>query len=156
MKGKDRTVIAAIAAMLLATPVEARRSALSDEPEVELVADLPDNAKVEAYGADGATLKLDLGYSYRELSAFWMPFWAYEDQGIVFFSRGADGRPVLAEATARELASIRERMGRDYVSEYRFNRIKHMWGWLAVLALIGLFVLQHRRERRRRDADGLI
>ncbi len=77
------------------------------ETEIALVADLPNDSRFEAYGPNGDTVTLDLGWSYREFSALWMPFAAWKEAGFVFYARGADGQTNLAPATRRELAAIK-------------------------------------------------
>ena len=150
-------VITALALGVLAiAPVsaETRRSAMSNTPEVALVADLPDDARFEAYGADGRPVTLDLGWSYREFSAFWMPFAAWTEAGFVFYARNADGTLHLAPATRRELASIKALTGQDYEADYRFPYWRHYWGWISVVILFGYILWLRRREKARRAVDG--
>ncbi|MBB5685793.1 hypothetical protein [Sphingobium boeckii] len=149
-----------ILALALAMPVtawtETRRSAMSNTPEVVLVAELPDDPRFEAYGADGRSVALDLGWSYREFSAFWMPFAAWKEAGFVFYARTPEGDLHIAPATRRELASIKALTGRNYETEYRFPYWRHYWGWISVAVLLGYVLWLRRREKARRDADGMM
>ena len=151
-------IIAALALGALAiAPAEARRSAMSNTPEVALVADLPDDARFEAYGEDGRPVSLDLGWSYREFSAFWMPFAAWKEAGFVFYAQNADGGAMhLAPATRRELAAIKALTGKDYEAEYRFPYWHYYWGWISVVILLGYALWLRCREKARRNADGMM
>ena len=147
----------AVGAILTATaPAEARRSAMSNTPEIALVADLPNDSRFEAYGADGRTVTLDLGWSYREFSAVWMPFAAWKDAGFVFYSRGTDGQTHLAPATGRELEAIKQLTGIDYEADYAFPYWHYFWGWIPLAFVIGLIVWRWRQEQKRKDAEGII
>lgn len=152
-------MMAALALGALATAPAAategsRRSAMSNTPEMALVADLPDDARFEAYGADGRPVTLDLGWSYREFSAFWMPFAAWKEAGFVFYAQTPGGAMHLAPATRRELAAIKALTGKDYEAEYRFPYWRHYWGWISVVILLGYVLWLRRREKARRAADG--
>ena len=156
MRTMMKITLAVTAGALLAAPASARRSAMSNTPEIALVADLPNDPRFEAFGPDGSPVMLDLGWSYREFSAFWMPFAAWKEQGFVFYSRGADGTMNVALATRDELLAIKQVTGQDYEANYRFGYWRFFWGWIPVLALIGYVALLWRRERRRKDAEGIM
>jgi len=145
-------------AMVLAvsTPADARRSAMSNTPEVALVADLPDDSRFEAYGPDGRTVTIDLGWSYREFSALWMPFAAWKEEGLVFYSRGTDGQMNLAPATRRELAAIKALTGVDYEADYAFPYWQYYWGWIPLSLVIAFVVRRRRQEQKRKDAEGIM
>lgn len=140
----------------MSAPAEARRWVMENRPHVALVADLPDDAGFEGYSVDRGSVKLDLGWSYREVSALWMPFWAYEDQGLVLFSQNPDGSYMLAPVTPEELDKVRQVTGHDPVQAYSFALASHLWGWLPMLALAGFIVWLRRREARQREALGVI
>lgn len=148
--------VACILIAVLTTPADARRSAMSNTPEIALIADLPDDSRFEAYGPDGRTVTLDLGWSYREFSAFWMPFAAWKELGLVFYSRGPDGVTNLAPVTDRELEAIRLLTARDYEREFRFPYWRYFWGWIPVLGIIALVLGLRRAEAKRREAAGFM
>lgn len=143
-------------ALGLAAPAEARRWVMENRPEVALVADLPDDAGFEGYSMDRGSVQLDLGWSYREVSALWMPFWAYEDQGMVLFSQNPDGSYMLAPVTAAELDRVKQVTGRDHGREYAFPRAAHLWGWLPMMGILGFILWLRRREAKQREALGVI
>lgn len=139
-----------------ASPAAARSWVVQDQPYVALIADLPDNSGFEGYHEDRGMVPLDLGWSYREISGLWMPFWAYRDQGLVLFSKAPDGSYMLAPVSDAELAKIKDVTGRDVASEYSFPLANHLWGWLPMVALLGFIFWLRRRETRRREALGVI
>jgi len=156
MRRRMKIALAVAAGALLAAPASARRSAMSNTPEIALVADLPDDARFQAFGPDGSPVTLDLGWSYREFSAFWMPFAAWREEGFVFYSQSPNGTMNVALATRNELLAIKQLTGRDYEKDFRFPYWQHFWGWISVLALLGYVWWLRRREQRRRDALGLM
>ena len=129
---------------------------MSNTPEIALIADLPNDSRFEALGADGEMVALDLGWSYREFSALWVPIAAWKEEGFVFYSRGADGRTHLAPATGRELAAIRQFTGIDYETDYAFPYWRYYWGWGPLALVIGLVVWRRRQEQKRKDAEGIM
>jgi hypothetical protein len=149
-------MLAAAMALAVAAPAEARRSAMSNTPEIALVADLPDDSRFEAYGSDGKTVTLDLGWSYREFSALWMPFAAWKEHGLVFYSRGADGQTNLAPATRRELSAIKALTGVDYETDYAFPYWQYLWGWIPLTLVIALVFWRRHVEQKRKDAQGIM
>lgn len=150
------SVLCVLSALGVAAPAEARRWVVEDAPHVALVADLPDDAGFEGYSMDRGTVPLDLGWSYREVSGLWMPFWAYKDQGLVLFSRAPDGSYMLAPVTPDELDKVKQVTGRDYAREYSFPLTQHLWGWLPMLALAGFILWLRRREAKQREALGVM
>lgn len=149
-------LLAVAAVLTVVAPAEARRSAMSNTPEIALVADLPNDSRFEAYGPNGDTVTLDLGWSYREFSALWMPFAAWKEAGFVFYSRGADGQTNLAPATRRELAAIKQLTGIDYEADYAFPYWRYYWGWIPLALVIGLIGWRWRQEQKRKDAEGIM
>lgn len=149
-------LLAIATALMVAGPAEARRSAMSNTPEIALIADLPDDSRFEAYGANGETVALDLGWSYREFSALWMPFAAWKEEGFVFYAHGPDGQTHLAPATGRELAAIKQLTGVDYEADYAFPYWQYYWGWGPLALVIGLVVWRRRQEQKRKDAEGIM
>lgn len=151
-----RLALALMAGAVMIAPAQARRSAMSNTPEIALVADLPSDSRFEAYGPDGKMVALDLGWSYREFSAFWMPFAAWKEAGFVFYSRAPSGELYVAAATGDELAAIGALTGRHYERDYSFPYWKYLWGWIPVCAIAGYVFWLRRREQKRRDALGLM
>ena len=156
MRRRMKIALAVAAGALLAAPASARRSAMSNTPEIALVADLPDDARFQAFGPDGSPVTLDLGWSYREFSAFWMPFAAWREQGFVFYSQSPDGTMNVALATRNELLAIKQLTSKDYEKDFHYPYWQHYWGWIPVLALLGYVWWLWRRERRRKDAEGIM
>ncbi|MBA3895649.1 MAG: hypothetical protein H0X36_00605 [Sphingomonadaceae bacterium] len=138
-----------------ARTVPVRRSALTNAPGIELVADLPPDSAFAGYGPDGRPLDLDLGYSYRELSVLWMPIWAEGDGGLVLYS-GSGATLAIAPAGETELARIKAVTGIDYAATYRFPLARHLWGWLPILGVIGSILLVQWRGAKRCEALGIV
>lgn len=143
------TIVTAQLSTAAAEATPARRSALTDAPGIELVADLPDDPAFAGYGPKGE-VQLDLGYAYREISVFWMPLWAYKTDGLVMFAgEGAD--LALSPVNDAVLAQIKDATGIDH-SGYRFPFWEHLWGWLPIVGL-GLLWMMRRRAALRREAE---
>lgn len=151
--------VAIALAMLSAVPAPAaeatpaRRSALTNAPGIELIADLPDDPAFAGYGPSGA-VQLDLGYAYREISVFWMPIWAYPTDGMVLFA-GEGANLALAPVDDAVLAQIKAVTGVDH-SGYRFPFWTHLWGWLPLGGLALLWLLRRRAALRREMEMGLM
>jgi hypothetical protein len=97
---------------------------------------------------------LRLGWSYREVSFLRMPFFAYEEFGLVtYFDRLGGYHIALLPPAQVEL--LGELAGKDY-GEERFPFYFYLWGWLFPAAALGLVLLYLRHEARRRAEQGLI
>jgi len=93
---------------------------------------------------------LKLGYSYREVSFLRMPFWAYEEYGLVTFLDTAAGYQ-LALLSPAQLKLIEEASGRHFSKDDPLRWLRHLWGWLFVagfLAAAGLYLREHARWRQ--------
>jgi hypothetical protein len=85
-----------------------RRMVLTNAPHITLVATMPRTPEFSGYDDKGETIQLDLGYSYREMSALWMPFAAFEDQGFVMYAGTTSAYRRSATSTARRSSKSRE------------------------------------------------
>jgi hypothetical protein len=65
---------------------EPRAFVLTNAPHIALIATMPRTPEFSGYDDKGEPIQLDLGYSYREISALWMPFLVFKDEGFVMFS----------------------------------------------------------------------
>lgn len=124
--------------------------------KADLVEEMPDDGRFEAYGADGKLAQLDFGYGYREFRLLWMPFLAWPDGGWVFFSRTSTGQYSLAPAMEIEMMRVERMLGRDPRKAYSFNPLWHMWGWLSLIPLIFAWRRYRRWDDARREAAGMM
>lgn len=137
-----------------ASPAYAHYLPIAIIQKADLVEDLPDDARFEAYGADGKPAPLDVGYACHEFRLLWMPFFAWDAGGFVFFSRTAGGQYSIAAATEWEFRSIARIIGRDPREGYSFSPMPHMWGWLSLIPLWFALRAYRRWDDRRREALG--
>lgn len=93
-------------------------------------------------------------YSYRELSLFGMPFWAYADHGLVTYLETPIGYRA-AGVTDRRRELIERITGRSYAG-YALPLHRHVWGWLLVLGFLLWFFVRRWEEARWRQKTGLI
>lgn len=121
-----------------------------------LVEDLPDDARFEAYGADDQPAPLDVGYAFQEIRLLWMPFFAWDAGGFVFFSRTAAGQYSIAPATEIEFMRVERVIGHDPRAGYSFNPLFHMWGWLALIPLFFAWRRYRRWDDSRRETLGIM
>lgn len=138
------------------TPAYAHWLPLVIVQKADQVADLPDDDRFVAYGADGAPAALDLGQGVLELRILWMPFFAWADGGWVFYGRTATGQFSLAPATELELLRLTRLLGRDPREGYSFNPLWRMWGWLSLIPLLLAWRWWRRRDDARRIAEGVM
>lgn len=132
-----------------------RTMMLTSAPHIALVATLPRTPEFSGYDSKGEPIQLDLGYSYREVSALWMPFWASTDQGIVLY--GGNGGPVsITPVTDIDRAAMVKASGVDLVEGYRFPFYEHLWGWLSLVGLALATWLMVRRTQWKRDKAGIM
>lgn len=109
---------------------------------------------LESLPAASASAPLRLGYSYRELSLFGMPFWAYGDQGLVTYLETPIGyRAAVVTDRRREL--IERITGRSYAG-YALPLHSHVWGWLLVLGFVLWSFVRRWEEARWRQKTGSI
>ena len=132
-----------------------RRMVLTNTPHITLIATMPRTPEFAGYDDKGETIQLDLGYSYREMSALWMPFAAFEDQGFVMYSRSGDNISI-APVSDVDRAAIIKVAGSDLTKSYSFPYYAHVWGWLSVLALVFVTWLMVKRAEWKRDKAGIM
>ncbi len=128
---------------------------LMNAPHITLIATMPQTPEFSGYDDKGEPIQLDLGYSYREISALWMPFVAFEDQGLVLFS-GSGLNTSVAPLTDIDRAAMTKAVGADLTKTYSFPYYAHMWGWLSVLALVFVTWLMVKRAEWKRDKAGIM
>jgi hypothetical protein len=109
---------------------------------------------LEALPAASASAPLRLGYSYRELSLFGMPFLAYGDHGLVTYLETPIGYRA-APVTERRRELLQRITGRSY-SGYPLPLHRHLWGWLLVLGFVLWTFVRRWEEARWRQKTGSI
>jgi hypothetical protein len=132
-----------------------RAFALTNAPHIALVARLPRTPEFSGYDDKGEPIQLDLGYSYREISALWMPFFAFQDQGFVMYSGGGDAISI-APVTDVDRAEITKVAGIDLTKGYSFPYYAHIWGWLSIVGLAFISWLTIKRAEWKRDKAGIM
>jgi hypothetical protein len=97
---------------------------------------------------------LRYGYSVNELDILGMPFIPRKEYGVLLYYE-TPGEFVGVPAVAYNLrqAGI---PGTPPSGAWDFPLWRHMWGWLFVVALLGIGFFELGALRRRRDALGLI
>ena len=144
------------AAQLYAPEGRAPRGfALTNAPHIALVATMPRTPEFSGYDDKGEPIQLDLGYSYREVSALWMPFAAFEDQGFVMYAGKGDNISI-APVNDIDRAAIVKIAGEDLTKSYSFPIYAYVWGWLSVLALVFITWLMVKRAEWKRDKAGIM
>jgi hypothetical protein len=146
-------------------------------PRIEEVATLPDGPQMEQvrrfteYGSGilpynakerqrraskdwSERRPVKLGYAYREVSFLRLPFWAYEEYGLVTFMDTPAGYQI-AIMSPKQIELLQELTGKDW-SRYRFPLWEHLWGWLFVLGFIGIPLLWLRERAKWREEQGII
>ena len=132
-----------------------RAFALTNAPHIALVATLPRTPEFSGYDDKGEPIQLDLGYSYREVSALWMPFAAFKDEGFVLYSGSGDAISI-APITDVDRAAIVKVAGKDLTKSYSFPIYAHVWGWLSLLTLVFITWLMVKRAEWKRDKAGIM
>ncbi len=132
-----------------------RGFALTNAPHIALIATMPRTPEFSGYDDKGEPIQLDLGYAYREISALWMPFVAFEDQGFVMFSGTGDAISI-APVNDVDRAAMVKAVGSDLTKNYRFPYYAHVWGWMSVLALVFVTWLMVKRAEWKRDKAGIM
>jgi hypothetical protein len=162
-----------VLAVVAAIAFSDRNWALTNMPRVEPIATLPEKPELQPVRRDteiGSDLlpyasersrdavrepgALRLGYSYREVSLFGMPFWAYEEFGLVTYLEKPGGYQIGLLNPAK-LRIIEDAAGRPY-SGHVFALHRHLWGWLLVIGFIAWFVARRREDEKRRQKSGII
>ena len=132
-----------------------RAMVLTNAPHIALVATMPRTPEFSGYDDKGEPIQLDLGYSYREMSALWMPFAAFKDQGFVMYA-GTGDNISIAPVNDVDRAAIVKVAGSDLTKSYSFPYYAHIWGWLSVLAAVFVTWLMVKRAEWKRDAAGIM
>ena len=136
---------------------------LTSAPRIAEVAVLPDTAEFadvrryteigsgvlpydQAWSRTSAPVRppLKLGWTYREMSAMRMPFWASDEFGFVTYLERPWGRE-FGILSPSHIGMIEQRLGRRFSEEYSFPWYLHLWGWLPLIGLI-VWSLLWRRE----------
>lgn len=97
---------------------------------------------------------LRIGWSYREVSFFGLPIWAYEEYGFVTFLEEPMGYKI-AILPPPQLELLQELTGKSYSGRH-FPWWKHIWGWVFALGLGAVIFLQLREQARWREEQGII
>lgn len=96
-----------------------------------------------------------LGYSIKEVVAFSMPFFATKDYGYTLYVDG-DSRMYFYPLDDDMLKQLRDDVKVSVGQGYTFRWWNHMWGWIPLLALIGIVVLELRRAGIKRRQSGIL
>jgi hypothetical protein len=168
---KSHYILGALAVALAAILI------LSDRPwgmtsvyRIEEIATLPEDARLapvrryteigsgifpyvgrEGPPAPGTRQPLKLGFAYRELSAFRMPFWASSDFGMVTYYEAPWGRQ-FAVITPGQKPLLDQLAGAPMTQDRSFRWYLHLWGWLFVLGLAVWTLVKRREVRAAEDA----
>ena len=166
-------VLAMVAAIILG----GRPKLPANTPRIDYVEQLPDDPKLAKvrrfteYGSgilpynkrelqDRATRRwherqpLRVGYSYREISFFGLPLWAYPEYGLVTVIEVPQGFNI-AILQPQQVLLLQELTGRDF-SGYSFPYWRHLWGWIFPLGFIGAALYLLREAAKRREAEGVV
>ena len=108
----------------------------------------------QAYDTLAQATPLHFGYSIREGAAIGLPFTATTEHGHVLYYE-TPHEYVIAPITDDYLRQVKVPMAKPLdAGDYAYW--PHLWGWLFVLALIGIGAFELGAQRRRRDALGMI
>ncbi|MBN8815530.1 MAG: hypothetical protein J0J06_08805 [Sphingomonas sp.] len=97
-----------------------------------------------------------LGYSITEYVALAMPFFAQKDFGYTLYVDDGGQYMYFAPLGDEGIAKLREELKTPIGEDYTFRWWNHMWGWIPLLALIGIVVLEVRRARIKRLHSGIL
>lgn len=97
-----------------------------------------------------------LGYSVKEYVAFAMPFFAYKDFGYTLYIDDGGQYMYFAPLDDDGMKMLRGELKTPIGEGYTFRWWNHMWGWIPLLALIGIIVLEVRRARIKRLQSGIL
>jgi hypothetical protein len=142
------------AAVAVALIVSERPWNMTSAPRLAEVAVLPDTpafADVRRYTEIGSGMlpyaggaappsgqarpPLRLGWTYREVSALRLPFWASDEYGFVTYLEQPAGIQ-FGMLSRSHIAMIEQRLGRRVAQDYRFPWYLHLWGWLPLVGLV--------------------
>jgi hypothetical protein len=157
---------AGIAAVLLLSP---RSWSMVNTPRIQEVAILPETTAVDtalegiypamvlpyfpgeagARAAASLTRQRDhrLGIAYREVGLMKMPFWAYEEGGLVAYRELPQGYSV-EPLGPEEVAALEAATGQKYSTRHLILW-PHLWGWLFAVGFLLWWFVANREEARR-------
>jgi len=96
-----------------------------------------------------------LGYSINEVVALSMPFFATKDYGYTLYVDG-DSTMFFYPLDDDMLKLLRNEVKAPVGEGFTFRWWNHMWGWIPLLALIGIIVLEVRRAGIKRRQSGIL
>jgi hypothetical protein len=96
-----------------------------------------------------------LGYSINEYVALSMPFFAARDFGYTLYVDN-DSSMFFAPLDDDGLKKLRDEVKAPIGEGFTFRWWNHMWGWIPLLSLIGIVVLELRRARLKRMRSGIL
>jgi hypothetical protein len=96
-----------------------------------------------------------LGYSIKEYVALSMPFFATKDFGYTLY---VDNDTMMSFSPLDDdgLKKLRDEVKAPIGEGFTFRWWNHMWGWIPLLALIGIIVLELRRAGIKRRQSGIL
>ncbi len=97
-----------------------------------------------------------LGYAIKEYVALAMPFFAHEDLGYSLYVDNGGQYMYFAPLGDEGLKLLRAELKTPIGEGYTFRWWNHMWGWIPLLALVGIIVLELRRARYKRLQSGIL
>lgn len=97
-----------------------------------------------------------LGYSITEYVALAMPFFAHEDLGYSLYVDNGGQYMYFAPLGDDGVKLLRQELKAPIGERYTFRWWNHVWGWIPLLALIGIVVLELRRARIKRVQSGIL
>ena len=96
-----------------------------------------------------------LGYSIKEFVALSMPFFAKKEYGYTLYVDG-DSTMYFYPLDDEMLKQVRGEVGAPIGEDFTFRWWNHMWGWIPLLSLVGIVVLELRRARIKRLESGIL
>lgn len=96
-----------------------------------------------------------LGYSIKEYVALSMPFFATKDFGYTLYVDNGDYM-AFSPLDDDGLKLLRDDVKAPIGEGFTFRWWNHIWGWIPLLSLIGIIVLELRRARIKRLRSGIL
>lgn len=100
--------------------------------------------------------QVKLGYAIKEYVALAMPFFAHEDLGYALYVDNGGQYMYFAPLGDEGLAKLRAELKAPIGEGYTFRWWSHVWGWIPLLSLIAIVVLEVRRARLARIQSGML
>ncbi|THD34850.1 MAG: hypothetical protein E7773_14435 [Sphingomonas sp.] len=116
---------------------------------------LADRAKPSSVGDWYRNNPTRLGYSIKEFVVLSMPFFATKDYGYTLYVDG-DSTMFFYPLDDDMLHKLREEVKAPVGEGFTFRWWNHMWGWIPLLALVGIVVLEVRRAVIKRRQSGIL